>query len=44
VKSANGATLGFEQTLWQAAEKMRGDIKSSQTHAHKKVEESDKDR
>ncbi len=23
-KSANGATLGFEQTLWQAADKMRG--------------------
>ena len=24
VKSANGATLGFAQTLWQAADKMRG--------------------
>jgi len=22
----NGATLGFEQTLWQAADKMRGHI------------------
>jgi len=22
----NGATLGFEQTLWQAADKMRGNL------------------
>jgi len=23
-KKSNGATLGFEETLWQAADKMRG--------------------
>jgi len=23
-KKNNGATLGFEETLWQAADKMRG--------------------
>jgi len=23
-KNADGATLGFEQTLWQAADKIRG--------------------
>jgi len=26
----NGATLGFEQTLWQAADKMRGHMDPSE--------------
>jgi len=26
-KNSNGATLGFEETLWQAADKMRGHLK-----------------
>jgi len=25
-KNSNGATLGFEQTLWQAADKRRGNL------------------
>jgi len=25
-KNSNGATLGFEETLWQAADKMRGNL------------------
>jgi type I restriction enzyme M protein len=25
-KSLNGASLGFEQTLWQAADKLRGNM------------------
>ncbi len=29
-KSKNGATLGFEQTLWQAADKMRGHMDPSE--------------
>ena len=29
-KSRNGATLGFEQTLWQAADKMRGHMDPSE--------------
>ncbi len=29
-KNANGATLGFEQTLWQAADKMRGHMDPSE--------------
>lgn len=29
-KSSNGATLGFEQTLWQAADKMRGHMDPSE--------------
>jgi len=29
-KKSNGATLGFEQTLWQAADKMRGHMDPSE--------------
>ncbi len=29
-KASNGATLGFEQTLWQAADKMRGHMDPSE--------------
>jgi type I restriction enzyme M protein len=29
-KTSNGATLGFEQTLWQAADKMRGHMDPSE--------------
>lgn len=25
-KNNNGATLGFEETLWQAADKVRGNL------------------
>jgi hypothetical protein len=36
----NGATLGFEQTLWQAADKLRNNMDAAeykpprQTHTH----------
>lgn len=30
IKNSNGATLGFEETLWQAADKMRGHIGRAQ--------------
>jgi len=30
VKKSNGATLGFEETLWQAADKMRGHMDPSE--------------
>ena len=29
-KKSNGATLGFEETLWQAADKMRGHMDPSE--------------
>ncbi len=29
-KDANGATLGFKQTLWQAADKIRGHMDLSE--------------
>ena len=29
-KNSNGATLGFEETLWQAADKMRGHMDPSE--------------
>ena len=29
-RNGNGATLGFEQTLWQAADKMRGHMDPSE--------------
>jgi type I restriction enzyme M protein len=29
-KSKNGANLGFEQTLWQAADKLRGNMDAAE--------------